>query len=330
MNLGKTDYSLKLVCFALHNGILPVEHIELERLNRMAKNSQISEEKIREAISKSGYLDEQKVIAEFDEHGFFAGANFTFEDQDEHKSREIDFIATRYTEFGKTAFCFFAYGEVKKRRNPLVFFERKRQKREFLEVFIPLVATQEFFLNIDLQLHIKKILKVSEIHHQAKQDFISTQFCEIDNRKAAHKNFYETLFVPLLKCVDSQILSLQKNTPYFSPRDPRYLLNVLQPILVISGPLYAYDVRNDSLTKKNYILYMRHYDSKTVNRTLLIDIVAKDYLPRYISEKLIKTYQAIETSLKEQMTQIIEYCFKDRVIHDKKINEMMKKQGYEV
>jgi len=74
----------------------------------MTQDSEISIRKIKEAISKSGYLDEQKVIVEFGKQGFFAGGNYAFEDQDEHKSREIDFIATRYTDFtfGKTGLYF--------------------------------------------------------------------------------------------------------------------------------------------------------------------------------------------------------------------------------
>ena len=296
----------------------------------MTRDFNISEaDKIKEAISKSGYLDEQKTILEFEKKGFFAGANYAFEDQDEHKSREIDFIATKYTDFtfGKTGFYFCAYGEVKKRKNPLIFFERKPLGQESREVFIPIVATREFFSNIDPLLDIKKVLKFSEFHHQVKHDFISTQFCEIDKNKAVHKNLYETLFIPLLKCIDSEISTIQKIIPYFNPNDPSYFLYVLQPIIVISGPLYAYDVKNDTLTKKNYIIYKRHYASKTIKRTLLIDIVMKDYLPKYILEKLIKTHQAIETSLSEQINQIIEYCIKDQLVLDQKVREIMRKQG---
>lgn len=298
----------------------------------MAQDSQISNERIKEMISKSGYLDEQRVIEEFQCRGFFAGGNYAFKDQDEHKSREIDFIVSKYTDFKyrKTGLYFYAYGEVKKKRNPLVFFERKPLKQKYPEVFIPIVATQEFFSNIDFSLNIKKILKFSEIHHQVKHDFISTQFCEIRDNKAQHGNLYEGLFVPLLKCVDSEISSIRKSVTHFLPNDPTYFLHVFQPIIVISGPLYAYDVHNDSLIRKNYILYRRHYDSKTIKRTLLIDIVTKDYLSDYISEKLTKTYQAMENSLKEQMSQIIEYCVKDRIMQDQKVDEMLRKQGRKV
>jgi len=294
----------------------------------------MSDDKIKESISKSGYLDEQKVTVEFEKGGFFAGANYAFEDQDEHKSREIDFIATRYTDFtfGKTGFLFYIYGEVKKRTNPLVFFERRPQRRESekVEAFIPIVASQEFFSFIDPFLDIKKILKFSEIHHQTKHGFISTQFCEIDKNKAVHKNVYETLFVPLLKCVDSEISNASKLTPDFRRDDPMYFLSVFQPVIVISGPLYSYDVNNDSLTKKDYILYRRHYLSKTIKRTLVFDIVTREYLPRYLSEKLTKTYQAIESSLKERMDEIIGYCLKDQLLRDQKVNEMLRKQGYPI
>ncbi len=289
----------------------------------MARKSSISEDKIKQAISKSGYLDEQKVIVEFEKHAFFGGPNYAFEDQDEHKSREIDFIATRFTDFtfGKTGFYFLAYGEVKKTRNPLVFFERKPLHREAenVEVFIPVVATKELFPFLRPARKIKKILKLSEIHHQAKHDFVSTQFCEIDidKAKATHNDLYETVFVPLLKCVDSEISDLRNSTRPFRPDDPTYFLYLFQPIVIISGPLYSYDVNSDSLTKKDYILYRRHYESRTVKRTLFIDIVTRDYLPDYISKKLTETYKAVEISLKEGIDKIIGYCIKDREWEDR-------------
>jgi len=154
----------------------------------------IDKDKIKEAIEKSGYIEEQKVINEFEKAGFFAGANYAFEDQDEHRSREVDFIATKYTDFtlGKTAFYFFAYGEVKKKSEPLVFFERKPQGQESLEHYIPVVATQQFFTNIDVRLDIQKILNFKEIHHQTQYGLISTQFCVVDQAKvkAEHKDLY--------------------------------------------------------------------------------------------------------------------------------------------
>lgn len=297
------------------------------------ENSQmtkISNVDIKAAISKSGYLEEQKVTLEFEKQGFYSGANYAFEDQDEQKSRKIDFIANKYIdfEFGKTGFYFLIYGEVKKRTNPLIFFERKPHEREYQEVFIQTVATQEFFPNIDISLDVKKILNFHEIHHQAKYEFISTQFCEIYKGKAEHRDFYEKIFVPLLKCVDSEIINIRKPISYFDPNNPKYFLNVFQPVIVISGPIYAYDINTDRLVKKKYILYRRHYTSKTIKRTLLFDIISKDYLSDYISEKLIETYKGIENSFKSNIAQIFDYCMRDQFIQNQKIAEMWRKQAF--
>ncbi|KNZ68291.1 hypothetical protein Tfer_3158 [Thermincola ferriacetica] len=291
----------------------------------------VDKEKIKEAIEKSGYLVEQKVINEFEKAGFFAGANYAFEDQDEHRSREVDFIATKYTDFtfGKTGFYFFAYGEVKKKSDPLVFFERQPQGQEFLEYHIPITATQMFFTNIDVGLDIQKLLNFKEIHHQIQHGLISTQFCVVDQakRKAEHKNLYESLFVPLLKCVDSEIHDIGKNW-VFDPMRPSYFLGIFLPLLVISGPLLSYNVHNDELTEKDYIIYRRHYSSGTVTRTLLIDIVSMKYLEQYLSDKLTKTYQAFEETMAKNIDIIFDYCLKDRAILDLKVKEMLAKQGY--
>ncbi|MCK4251418.1 hypothetical protein KAX97_08210 [candidate division WOR-3 bacterium] len=188
-----------------------------------------------------------------------------------------------------------------------------------------MVATQEFFSNIEPFLDIRKILKFSDIHHQAKHHFISTQFCEIYKNKAEHKGLYEALIVPLLKCVDAEITDIRNKIGSFDPANPKYFLNIYHAIIIISGPLYAYDVNSDMLSKKDYILYRRHYASKTVKRTLLLDIVAKDYLSTYISEKLSKTYHAIEAALKEKLNEIFEYCYKNRTVWDKKVRDFQKK-----
>jgi len=288
----------------------------------------IDENKIREAIKNSGYLEEQKAIIEFEKNGFFAGGNFAFEDQDEQKSREVDFIATKFTDFTskKAGFYFYVYGEVKTKSDPLVFFERKPQTQEPLEHYIPIVATQQDFPNIDIKLDIQKILKFNEIHHQIQHGVISTQFCIVTEKGAEHKNLYESLFVPLLKCVDSEMHTISNYTKPFDISRQIYYLHIFQPIVIISGPLYSYDVYNDQLIKKDYIIYRRHYSSGTVKRTLLIDVVSMKYLKQYLLDKLIKTYQAFETTMKDNLDLIFKYCFKDKHYSDLEVKEMIAKQ----
>jgi len=285
---------------------------------------------IKKAIQMSGYLEEQKAINEFEKAGFFAGANFTFEDQDEHKSREVDFIATKYTDFtfGKTGLYFYVYGEVKMKSDPLVFFERKTQEREPLEYYIPVVATQQDFANLGTGLDIQRILKFKNIHHQMKHKLVSTQFCVVDQRKvkAEHKDLYESLFVPLLKCIDSEMQSIGRYTGFFDPLQQTYFLNIFQPIIVISGTLCSYDVYKDDIIEKDYIIYRRHYSSSTVKRTLLIDIVSMKYLPQYLSE-LNKTYEAFENAMSENVNKLLDYCSKDREAQDLKVKEIAKRQG---
>lgn len=288
----------------------------------------INENEIMDIIKNSGYLEEQKAIIELEKNGFFAGGNFAFEDQDEHKSREVDFIATKFTDFtSKTGIYFYIYGEVKMKSDPLVFFERKPQTQEPLEHYIPIVATQQDFPNIDIGLDVQKLLKFKEIHHQIQHGLISTQFCIVTEKKAEHKNLYESLFVPLLKCIDSEMHTISNYTKPFDISCQIYYLHIFQPIVIISGPLYSYDVYNDQLTKKDYIIYRRNYSSGTVKRTLLIDVVSMKYLKQYLLDKLIKTYQAFENTMEKNINLIFDYCFKDRRILDSKVKEIIAKQG---
>jgi hypothetical protein len=291
----------------------------------------LDKDKIKKAIEKSGYLEEQKVINKFEEVGFFSGANFAFEDQDEHKSREVDFIATKFTDFspGKTGFYFFVYGEVKKKSDPIVFFERKPQQQEPLELYIPVVATQQDFTNIDKPTGIRKILNLKKNHHQLQHGLISTQFCVVDYKKgkAGHKDLYESLFVPLLKCIDSEMQNMSKYVKPFDLQNPTYLLSIFQPLLVISGPLFSYDVYNDEINEKDYIVYRRHYSSNSVKRTLLIDVVSMKYLQQYLSDKLTKTYQELEDATKENIDLLLNYCSKDKEAWNLKVNRALTKQN---
>ncbi|MCL5057997.1 MAG: hypothetical protein M1130_08370 [Actinobacteria bacterium] len=253
-------------------------------------------------ISQSGYFTEQKTVIEFEKQGFFTGPNYAFEDQDEHKSREIDFIASKYVdfEFGKTGFYYLIYGEVKRKTNPLVFFEKVPHHEESLEVYIPVIASKSHFPYISPGLDIKRILDFNKNHHQSASDKISTQFCEIDvqKKKAGHKTLYESLFLPLIKCVDHEYTSIEQTfSSTFNPKNPSFFVHVLNPVLIVSGPIYAYDIYTNSLTKKDYVLYRRHYKSNTIKRTLLIDIVSADKLAIYVSDKLKETFDSLASIL---------------------------------
>lgn len=289
--------------------------------------------KIIHAIHNSGYLVEQKVVNFFEEHGFYGGGNYSFKDQDELKSREVDFIATRYKDYKKrrTGFYFYTYGEVKKRKDPLIFFEREPHYNDVLEIYVPTIATNEFFSYIDLRRTIKTELDFSKSHHQMQHGLISTQFCVVDEKnKASHQNLYDSLFVPLLKCLDSEYKAITKATEIFNPFDPSFYLHVLHPVIVISGPLYSYNVHTDVLEEKPYIIYRRQHSSSTVTRSLLIDVVQADYLNTYLSEKLVKTYENIESNLELKLEQLIDLSYMNRSLQDKKIKESLVRHGYGV
>jgi len=289
----------------------------------------MDEEKIKKIILESGYLEEQKVAIEFDKNGFYAGANYAFEDQDTGKSREIDLIATKYSDFqfGKTGFYFYVYAEVKKRKNPLIFFERKPEIHQNYVGMIPVVATHPFFSYIDQFLDISKYLNFEALHHQCSLKYISTQFCEISYKdKAEHSNIYESIILPLLKCIISEINDIQNRTSVFNPLDPVYFLSIFLPVVIVSGPLYGYDVNLDKLERKKHIIYRRHYSSKNISKSFLIDIVDKSHLKEYLSEKLLKTYTNIEKMMKSNIDDIISKSLKDLEMQKQKIGQLVAKK----
>ena len=295
---------------------------------------------IKNAIEKEGYIDEQKSIIEFQKQGFFASGNYAFEDQDSKISREVDIIASKYTEFydHNAIFVLLSYAEVKKRSNPIVFFERNIIPNESIDSFIPMLATKTFFNNIEPKLSLSKILNVENNHHQAKHNSLSTQFCEVyeviknNNQKekfieAGHEKSYEKLILPLLKCVDAEINNMGKYVSTFDLKTKRFVFYLFQPIIIISGPLYSYNLHDDNITEKDYVIYRRHHNSSSVKRSILIDVVKKDSLSKYISDKLAKTYTALENSFKENIDLIIQHSINDENIINKKIDVFSKKQG---
>ncbi|EKE26750.1 MAG: hypothetical protein ACD_4C00163G0002 [uncultured bacterium (gcode 4)] len=229
----------------------------------------------------------------------------------------MDIIASKYTEFfdENAFFAQLSYAEVKKRTNPIIFFERKCNQYESRDSLIPISATKTFFSNIDSKISLKYIINFETNHHQVNHDYISTQFCEVYRNgkkiKAGHNSSYESLILPLLKCVDAEIVNINKTISLFDQNTKRFVFYLFQPIIIISGPLYSYNLHDNSLTEKDYILYRRHHRSSTVKRSLLIDVVRKDSLSKYISEKLSFTYNSIEKSFKGNLKTIIQNSIDD-------------------
>lgn len=283
----------------------------------------LNESDIKGIIQKSGYLEEQKVITEFDIREFSTTGNYSFEDQDDQKSREIDFFAikTKLISDDKLDYeiklNFYICGEVKKKTNPLIFFERDISKYENIRMNITLKGYLHGANSIPYFL--TKALKTEKWHHQLLGNYISTQFCEIDRerKEAKHGDLYEKLFIPILKCVDAQIMTIEDNKIKY-PRK-RYEVHLFQPLIVVSGNLYSYQVNCDELKIAQYILYRRSYSSKTVSRTLLIDVISREYLGKYIDIKVNRTYNSIEKILEDKKEKIFAFCKSDYEWNKKRI-----------
>ncbi|HEX2958702.1 MAG TPA: hypothetical protein VHO70_17840 [Chitinispirillaceae bacterium] len=259
------------------------------------------ENKLLETIKLSGYFKEQQTILDFENAGYFVNPNYIYEDKEEKQSREIDLLVTRHSPKNdfNSYFSLYVYGEVKSMNTPIIFFERTPKFRIPRDPSLPLFGTLRYFKTQTGSTPLWSLLNLDSIYHQSNIPHESSQFCLLErknndkNWEASHMNFFERTFLPFFQLIKSSIDDrVEQSYKYY---DPVSFFNVsyYQPLVIISGPLYSYNINENKLKECDYIVYKRSQIINSINITLYFDIVSSSFLSSYITKYLNYTYDAI-------------------------------------
>lgn len=259
----------------------------------MGKNP--TKEEISSAIEEAGFLFEQEIANLVDQKTEYRVIpNWAFEDQDEGKSREIDFRAFRPTKSDpEDELSVFPemIVECKNNTNPFVFIKREKNKADSAH------KPSEFLYPVDPYKRVKEIsenrrtmrnksafdhLGLRDKHYYYSENKKTVQFCKIvrngSDWEAQHGGIYNSLIWPLVKSLEYRKNQMGKSDDEF---------RLWFPVVVLSGPLYEVDTsEGNELNKTSHVSFVRELDTESISGRYLIDFVTEDYLLDFISEKL--------------------------------------------
>jgi hypothetical protein len=308
-----------------------------------SKMGKISLAEIKDAISRSGYLLEQRVEPVIEKHGYFVTANAAYPDPSTGKSREIDIDAISCFKISRGYDFIFPriLCECENNKWPIVFFI-KDSPISFMhheEVKCAGLPVQ-FLVKAPIQKGITKkksdyefrslsdFLNFEKYHHYCKGP-ISTQYCTFTRKDpnkpwvAFHEDEQHDSLNDLMFSLEATVDEYYKN--YVVPRknETEYInIEIYYPVLILQGHLYAASVKGEKikLVKSNHIQYRKEYFSKDKHDTYQIDVITESFLPKYlgiIEREMEKAKVIIKRKMKvvrESLDKLVEEARKKKKV----------------
>lgn len=254
---------------------------------------------MKDAIRRSGYLFEQRLVPLIERHGYKATPNHAFEDQDTGETREVDVMAITGNPVSASELDFiFAVLliQCKNLRAPLTFFTQdeipiKELAGEIQAAGIPLEIVRK-----GETLALSEFLETEKFHHYYRWRRLSSQFCCVYEKErggkrdwvAGHEmdgigNLYQKMVLPLVKAVEAQKIDYRKK---FKPDPDNEPINVefYYPILVTSGPIWECFVgrRRPRYRRVHRVPFIRRHESRAFRGEYRIDVVDEIGLRRLL------------------------------------------------
>ena len=156
-------------------------------------NDKITPKEMRDAIQRSGYLLEQRILPIFEKFYYVIDLNAIFPDPETGKSREIDIKAFCMRKiFDTDDFYDFLHinllCECENNKQPSLFFIRDYYDYE-LNFFCDDIALSGIpikFLDNDYFTNFSDFLELKKFHHYGKGD-ISTQYCTFQQKRGKNE-----------------------------------------------------------------------------------------------------------------------------------------------
>lgn len=265
-----------------------------------------SEDEIKDALNRSGYLLENRALKAFHNLGFFAESNHYYKVKDSDEYREIDILATTpfmsISLLGKPVSVFLTYiVECKNINQPLGLFKNNRDLSNpdsilKYEIINPNDETRE-----ELPFAISAMVEKSIFD---EDDLPSRQFCGFEEKKSKQKElmayhpnaFYESL--KKLSIFTSHLISSKcKRWEGIQPDITR--IEIFIPLVIIQGEILLID--NDevlSLHKRNKGKLKIPFGSYG-EEPLCIDVLCEEHLENGLSNKmnvLSELFKELESS----------------------------------
>jgi hypothetical protein len=259
----------------------------------------ITPEQMSEALKRSGYFLETRVLDVLAKNGYQNFPNQTYPDLITGKSREVDIIshAPRITKNLNLNYslCFeYKYEliiECINNSQPVAFFKRPDKnpytifgKFEFAKVEREVI---EMHVNADHEFH-TFTTESKEFHYNSKEK--NTQYCSFSPKKADNKEWMASHSDALHDTFGKLNDFLQHSMPSYEKwirescawRNDVFAV-IKFPVLILQNDLLEVSEVNGevSIEEKKHIIF--EYSKYSEKRDyILIDVITEDYLPEYI------------------------------------------------
>jgi hypothetical protein len=267
----------------------------------------ITEDAMKDAVNRSGYLLEQRVEDVLKQEQFQINYDNYFRDDVTDKIREIDVVATEDLSSQKLGHqlrngrnSYFNYRlicECKNNYQPLVFFRQKEfKKQEFIESSqmiindvwpYPEISTFPYDSNKFIE---SPYFTMND--HYYSNEVLSNQYCTFQLKatekwEANHSEEQNNIFITLIKASLVHIEKLKEEFRNIDYEECDHKASFVFPIIVYQGDLYITSEKNNGnieLEKINHLVYLIHYKVESSERMFAIDIINESYLPELIKK----------------------------------------------
>ena len=263
-------------------------------LGQLLKHSQVSEDEMRQALLRSGYLLEHRIETILRRQNWYVDASHAYRDTDTGKSRELDLYAIRPWNI-KT--------KSKGRRSDRVWIELLIECVNNPQPIAFLTKRDPFTSGVNALPEVKFVCDPALVSIKGKkQDVryfldtenyqhycsgrVASQFCSFVRKKdksewmATHEDEHFNTFSTLVKALENSLSG-------FVYTKGTYLnATFLYPVLVLQGALV--DVRHDGarleFKRENWIRYRRSVSLGKEQTSYVIDVVTERGFSKYLKE----------------------------------------------
>jgi len=291
----------------------------------MTKNTahtKIERAAMREAIERSGYLMEQRVLLVLEKADYYVESNPVYPDPITGKSREYDFSASAALRTFKEELDFVYIqleGECINNVQPVVFFDRDPTieflfaediKRSGIPLYFPYKKSPED------EISIIDHFQFDHFHHYCK-GLYSTQFCTFIQKSgknkekgrewmACHPDDLHGAFAKLIAATQYAVSGHYSSWSPPEDKDSEPLnLTFFYPVLIFAGDLYACSQRKGMLrfNKSNHIQFRKPIPYAEHEETYQIDVIRESYLPSFL--KIIgREHQTLVRKLRSKKREV--------------------------
>jgi hypothetical protein len=253
---------------------------------------------MREAISRAGYLMEQRLVPVVERFGFKVTPNQRYHDPTTGKSLELDLFAISGRRIGKRGLDLIfpvLLIACKNLRCPLIFFTHREMP---LHWFVGTVHMSglPFELQRALQTEtIVKFFRFEEFHHYYRTGHIASQFCAVYETNKKDRPKFEaghtiagrielfSEFDALARIVE---LEKRKHAKGWNPDPDREVVNlqIYYPVFVTAGPLFECFVGKGRVKYRRVhrVGYLHRTDRASGEQEYRFDIVDRLGLKRLL------------------------------------------------